>query len=105
MRHIIDRKNLYVPKGRPGYDEMVALAEDGFLAPQNWAMDEGGIHVNIWDYWDRKLMRGRKKKETAEEARERFGISQEQWDQIPDLPQDQDYWHGIRAPRNIEKGR
>lgn len=38
-------------------------------------------------------------------VKEKFQISDEQWNEIPDAPTDNDYWRGRRAPRPTEKGR
>lgn len=35
-------------------------------------------------------------KETAETARGKFGLTQEQWDALPNAPTRDDYWQGVR---------
>ncbi len=104
MRDYIERKNLFVPNGRKGYDEMVALAQEGHLDPKNWQITGDGIHVNIWDYLERSMKR-KAKPEEAEDVRKRLGVTEEIWNAIPDSPDNADYWRGFRAPTPTEKGR
>lgn len=43
----------------------------------------------------------REKEFTPERVMKKYGLTQEQWDAIPDQPEDASYWRGVRKPKDM----
>ena len=95
VRHMA---NVLVPRYSPQYAAMCEKAKTGSAREWKWDEDGRGIWVALG--WLRGDMGGTQYIEpatiTPELVMQKLGITQEQWDKIPDLPEHSEYWRGHR---------
>ncbi len=97
------RANVFVPPYAPQYADMVERAKTG--DPREWRFDENRPGIWVALGWVRPSMGGVDavgQTITPAMVKQQLGISDEEWDKIPDLPETADYWKGLRAPKELE---
>jgi len=93
--------NLFVPTFAPRYAEMVARGGKPGVSLEDANRD--GVWVRR-SWYERPSSRAQRQRETPEQAKtrviEKYNLTQQQWDSLPNAPTKSDYWQGVRWPND-----
>lgn len=101
--------NVFVPPTAPQYEKMIEKTRAPGTDKREWKLDSTRVGVWVALAWLRPdmatdslhgaAMSSTSKLEpdmTPAQFRDEHGLTQEQWDAIPDQPEHAEYWRGVR---------